>query len=79
MEKGYYSIFKYIGLEILAGKLNPFWNDEFCNFSELKLMNIDICDNNDALSQSIWFNSLININGKKCFHNQLCENGIFFY
>ena len=37
------------GLEVqnlLAGKLNPFWKDVFCNFSELKSMDTDICDKN---------------------------------
>ena len=33
------------GLEVLTRKLNPFWIDVFCNFSELKSMDIDICDN----------------------------------
>ena len=41
-------------------------------------MDIDICDKNDILSQSIWFNPFIKINGNMCFHRQLCENGIFF-
>ena len=42
-------------------------------------MDIDICDTNDVLSQSIWFNPFIKINGNMCFHSQLCENGIFFF
>jgi hypothetical protein len=58
---------------------NPFWNNVFCNFSELKSMDIDICDKNDVLGQSIWFNPFIKINGNMCFHSQLCENGIFFF
>ena len=66
------------GLDVLEGKLNPFWNDVFCKFSELKSTDIDICDKNDVLSQSIWFNPFIKINGNMCFHSQLCENGIFF-
>ena len=32
------------GLEVLTRKLNPFWNDVFCNFSELKSTDIDICE-----------------------------------
>ena len=40
-------------------------------------MDIDICDKNDVLSQSIWFNTFIKIDGNMCFHSQLCENDIF--
>jgi len=65
--------------ELLTGKLNPFWNDVFCNFLELKSMDIDICDKNDVLSQSIWFNPFIKINGNMCFSSHLCENNIFFF
>jgi hypothetical protein len=31
-------------LEVLAGNLNPFWKDVFCNFSEFKSMDTDIYD-----------------------------------
>ena len=55
------------GLEGLAGKLNPFWNDVFCNFSELKSIDIDICDKNDVLSQFKWFKPVIKINGNMCY------------
>jgi hypothetical protein len=57
----YPSSYPLMGLEVLAGKLNPFWNDVFCIFSELKSTDIDICDKNDVLSQSIWFNPFIDI------------------
>jgi hypothetical protein len=43
------------GLEVLAGKLNPFWNDVFCIFSELKSTDIDICDKNDVLNVLYFF------------------------
>ena len=44
-------------LEVLGGKLNPFWNKVFCNFLELKSMDIDICYTNAVLSQYIWFST----------------------
>jgi len=31
-------------LEVLEGELNTFWNDVFCNLSELKSMDTDISD-----------------------------------
>ena len=41
------------GLEVLTGKLNTFWDDVFCNLSEPKSMDTDMCDTNATFSQSI--------------------------
>ena len=66
------------GLETLAKKLNPFWRDIFLNFSRLKEKTEAVSQAEDVLSQSIWLNSCIKIDGKMWINTKCCENNVFF-
>ena len=55
---------------------NPFWKDIINNWGKLKKEKED--ETVEVLSQSIWFNEKLKINGKICFWEDWCESGVFF-
>jgi len=60
----------------VAKKLNPFWRDVLINYASL--LDSEPQTSEDILSQSIWFNSKIQVNNRYVFLQRWCNNGVFY-
>ena len=65
-----------VGLENVASHVNPFWKDILLNWA--KLIKNEGVEPHQILSQSIWLNPYIKVDGKVLLNYSWVEKGIFF-